>query len=316
MKIKIKMNKQTYKEIQTLMKNIKELNNGKEIGGWLLGEWKHTEEESKLNLTKFIIPKQEVSGADVEISTESMMDTLEEIGIENGKKIKAHWHIHPFSVGKTNWSGGDEEKIRSFMEPEKEREIFVFLLSSLDEIKARVEINYTVKTSFLKEKKIRQTFDNIQIENEKEEEKKIYEQLQKRINEKITEKKSKTIHDYDNEYYNKYYKKNNYNTYPIKTQKKKEEKEYYIYKEKNKVILIMSNELEKYMIIEKEKYKSIDEPTTIAKIGQGYMKWTFNEKNAKKAKKREKELQQEIEWHLQEMKEQQTIQTNKKIIIT
>ena len=125
------------------MHNIKTLNEGKEIGGWLTGNIELKEKTIIVTLEEFIIPKQTVTGTEVDISPESMIETIKEIG-EKTNNIKAHWHIHPFGKGKTNWSQTDEEKIKEFTKPEQ-REIFIFLLSSEDWMKARIIINTQIK---------------------------------------------------------------------------------------------------------------------------------------------------------------------------
>ena len=207
----------TYDEIMTLMYNIKELNAGKEIAGFLTGKWensimdKDNNIDIKLILDNFIIPKQKASGAEVEISEEGMIDTLKQIGVENGNNIKAHWHIHPFAPGLTSWSSVDDDKVRDFMSMEKGRKIFVFLLSSRSQIKARVIINYIARHPITKMKYIiNKDIDNIEVKRENE----LYNEYKEILKTKIDEKVDKSVHltcskkyPYTNPYTNPY----NYN---------------------------------------------------------------------------------------------------------
>lgn len=187
MNFNIIMKDEVYDEIHTLMNNIKTLNAGEEIGAWLTGEWTHTETESTLKLDKFVIPEQEVSKTEVDISPESMIDTIKELGSEESNRIKAHWHIHPFGKGVTNWSSIDESKIGDFMSPEKQREIFVFLLSSEDRVKARVEVRIKGKLSFKQEEFVfSETYDNLPVTKESNLGDNAYlERLKERIKEKV-----------------------------------------------------------------------------------------------------------------------------------
>lgn len=134
----IRMTDRVWKKVHLLMHKVKELNSNNEIGGWMTGEWNVIEGVPTLLIDDFTIPKQTVSGAEVEIT--DMADTLKNKGPEYCNRIRAHWHIHPFGTGDTTWSGTDEGKIADYMDPVKDRKIFVFLLSSYDMIKARVEL--------------------------------------------------------------------------------------------------------------------------------------------------------------------------------
>jgi hypothetical protein len=184
MDFEIKMKDEVYDEIYTLMDNIEELNKGKEIAGWLLGDWKTEDDKLVLELDEFIIPSQEVSGVEVDIDENSMIDTIKEYGPEKCNRIKAHWHIHPFGKGSTTWSGTDETKIKKFMEPEKDRELFVFLLSSEDEIKARVEVN--VKATILGNQHIvRESYDDLDVIVESKTNSTIFNKLKNRIKDKV-----------------------------------------------------------------------------------------------------------------------------------
>lgn len=193
MEFKIQMKREVHDEIFTLMRNIKDINGGDEIGGWVLGDWHVDGNTATLILDEFVIPKQEVSKTEVDISPTSMTDTLKELGPERCNRIKAHWHIHPFGTGKTNWSGIDEDKIKDFMEPQTGREIFVFLLSSEDWMKARVELN--MKTTLLgKEVNVKRTIDDLEVETEKTtSELSLFEKLKLRVEEKV----SKHVYKYN-----------------------------------------------------------------------------------------------------------------------
>ena len=67
-KFDIVMKDKAYDQLFCLMENIKAVNEGDEIGAWLTGEWTSEEDGTiKLLVDKFIIPKQEVSGAAVDM---------------------------------------------------------------------------------------------------------------------------------------------------------------------------------------------------------------------------------------------------------
>lgn len=189
MEYKVVMKNSVYDMVQELMRNIETLNKGNEVGGWLTGEWTFEGETATLLLDKFIIPKQTVSGSEVDISPESMADMLKEFGPEECNRLKAHWHIHPFGKGKTNWSSIDEDKIKDWMAPEKGREIFVFLLSSEDTIKARVLLNCETRLKrFDKTFNYRADKDDIEVLREEATMPKYLDELKARIDEKVSEK--------------------------------------------------------------------------------------------------------------------------------
>lgn len=224
MKFSITMKKNVHDEILTLMQNISELNNGDEIGGWLLGDWVDKGDEMELVCDEFYIPKQEVSAAEVDISPESIIETIKDIGIDKSNRIKAHWHIHPFAQDTTNWSGTDETKIKDFMSPEKQREIFVFLLSSKTQLKARVELNYTA-TLLGKKFAIPQSIDGLPVTSEKNiDEINIFNRLKEMIASKITRPVNKTL------------------TYYVNGGSKKEDERFEVDIRKEVVILTMTEE--------------------------------------------------------------------------
>ena len=183
------MKDRVWEQVHTLMSNIKKLNEGDEIGGWLLGDWTPNakDDKSTLVLDEFVIPKQKVSGVEVDMSPESMADILKELGPEKCNRIKAHWHIHPWA-GKTDWSGTDEEKIRDFMDPTKARGLFVFLLSSTDTLKGRVELVFKGSNTFLGEVNLKQSFDDLEIGHEGSNNLAILSELEARIKEKVERK--------------------------------------------------------------------------------------------------------------------------------
>lgn len=209
MKFNVIMSDIVYDEINTLMNNIDDINKGKEIGAWLFGEWEINGDECCLFIDDYVIPEQEVSKTEVDISPESMTSTIKELGFEKCNKIIGHWHIHPFGKGSTNWSCTDEEKIKDFMSPDKQREIFAFLLSSEDEIKARIEINLKGKVSFIdKEINIRKSFDNLDVNRETSEDNtKIIEKLKERVKSKVKETSLITTNFKSNNFKNEPYSK-------------------------------------------------------------------------------------------------------------
>ena len=183
---KIIMKPEVYERIMCLSNNIKLINEGDEIGAWFMGEWQVTKDKATLLLDKFHIPKQKVTGAEVDISPESMIDTIKELGNGACNRIKAHWHIHPFGTGSTSWSGIDETKIKDFMEPAKGRRIFVFLLSSIDQIKARVVINYECMSPFGEEKAyLTQSVDDVSVECEGHVKADLIAELKKEVEAKV-----------------------------------------------------------------------------------------------------------------------------------
>ena len=192
MEIKVVMNKNVKQEIDTLTHNIEKLNNDNEIMGWLLGDWATKDNDLVLTLDEFIIPNQEVSGAEVEIDESSMINMINELGLEKCSRIKAHWHIHPFAKDKTDWSCIDDAKISDFARADKGRDIFCFLLSSKNEIKARVIIN----SSFKMANRIihfKNDYNNINVLSEDDTNAEIYLKLANRIKEKCVKKTYSSI---------------------------------------------------------------------------------------------------------------------------
>ena len=275
------MNKKPYQKIMTLMHNIKTLNEGKEIGGWLTGNIELKEKTIIVTLEEFIIPKQTVTGTEVDISPESMIDTIKTIGIENSNKIKAHWHIHPFGKGKTNWSSTDEEKIKNFTQPEKEREIFIFLLSSEDWMKARIEINAKITL-------LGQTYtyhvseDDLEVSVEEPETNTILEELQREIKEKVEVKTYKSEYKEWKNWRDNTYSKT-YNT--TKKALKKDNKLYIVNQQKNAIHIKINatyyNYLDGYGEIEdlKTHAQTITEINDIVSIKM----WAKDKNDAKEA---------------------------------
>lgn len=198
MNFEIVIKDEEYDRLFCLMNNIDEINEGDEIGAWLIGDWSVKEDQTlKLKIEKFIIPKQKVSRTEVDISPESMIDTIREIGCEQSNRIKGHWHIHPFASGTTDWSSIDEAKITDFMSPDKNRQIFAWLLSSKTELKARIEIVTEYNLPILKQKfKSRQTFDNLEVTRENGEEENHYlAELKETISTKV-ERNTPSVKEY------------------------------------------------------------------------------------------------------------------------
>lgn len=145
MEFKIVLKDEVYDTVETLMHHNSELNDGNEIGAWLCGEWTTEGSNHTLLLDRLIIPKQKVSKTEVDINPEHLIEMINEYGIQVTNRIKSHWHIHPFGNGTPSWSGGDVQKFNEWMNPDTNREVFVFLLSSFDTMKARVELNLRTK---------------------------------------------------------------------------------------------------------------------------------------------------------------------------
>jgi len=186
MEFKIKFEKNLYKKLKILMQNIDSINNGDEIAAWFLGDWKEQSNYMLLYLDEMVIPKQTISGTSVDIDESDMIDTIKELGYEKCSRIKAHWHIHPFSRYKPSWSGTDDKKIEDFMDFKKDRDIFVFLLSGKDDIVARIIVNMKAKVKpFNKTISVQQEFEDVEILNEVEKDKTIIESLKKEIKSKV-----------------------------------------------------------------------------------------------------------------------------------
>jgi len=182
MEYEIIMNKESLNTIQCLMSNIDSLVKGYEIGAWLLGKWDFSGEKLTLNIDKVHLPKQKISRAEVNIEMDSIRDMIQELGVEESNRLVGHWHIHPFNKGTTNWSSIDETKISAFM---KDRELFCFLLSSLDQLKGRVEARIKTHSKLLNQEiVITESMDNLPIITEKDNT--LVESLRARIEEKVT----------------------------------------------------------------------------------------------------------------------------------
>ena len=192
MKFKITMKEKLYDKMFYLMNHIDELNNGKEIACWLTGDWKEEDDVYHLILDEMHIPEQTVSGAEIDVSEAELVNLVKRIGIKKANRIKAHWHIHPFGKGNTNWSATDEEHISSWTDVKKGREVFCFLLSSTNQIKGRVEVN-VVREFMGKKEQVRYSFDNITVEKENKNTKSYKTELEKDIKEFVTEKEYKYV---------------------------------------------------------------------------------------------------------------------------
>lgn len=165
MEFKIVLKDDVYDQIETIMHYTKELVDGNEIGAWLCGEWNTEGNLHTLLLDRLIIPKQKVSKTEVDINPEHLIDMINEFGIAVTNRVKAHWHEHPFGDGMPSWSGGDVQKFNEWMNPDTNREIFVFLLSSFDTMKARVELN--LRTQFRGQTIIfKKSIDDLQVHRE------------------------------------------------------------------------------------------------------------------------------------------------------
>lgn len=224
MKYEIRLKQDVMRKMKLIMKHVKEINNDNEIGAWLTGEWKIVEKSTDkkevnekvgvLILDEMIIPKQKVHRTEVDIGPETMIDLIQKRGVEVTNRIKAHWHIHPFGTGKTDWSSIDEEKISSFMDPEKQRKVFVFLLSSYDWMKARVEMNVSMKNPVSgSEENVKVKYDDIDVLDEQEAmmDEKMLEEIKAEIKENVEEsvvyrtkyKSSYKVYDSDDEFKSK-----------------------------------------------------------------------------------------------------------------
>tara|TARA_Y100000310_G_scaffold341019_1_gene438796 strand:+ start:5206 stop:6138 length:933 start_codon:yes stop_codon:yes gene_type:complete len=284
MEFEIVLKDEVYDEVYTLMRNIKTLNDGDEIGGWFLGDWKFTNEKAELLLDEFIIPKQEVSGAEVNIEEDSMLDTIKEIGTDKCNRIKAHWHIHPFGNGDTNWSSTDEEKIRDFMNPEKEREIFVFLLSSEDRMKARVELNIrgTIKKQTIC---VRKSLDNLDVRKDSRELVSPYfEKLKKRIEEKVERRAYSTV-------YNAHQWKDTTGTDITDSMF---EPQFTVNINRDGVYVVMYDDFAEYITCHDLASEELKTPTNIKEKPNGKVSWFFEVKQKKNRKAVKKMLSEEL----------------------
>lgn len=274
MEYTIVLTQTVYEQIHTLMFNNDKLNEGSEIGGWLLGDWRITDKNATLLLDTFIIPKQTVTKVEVDIGPESMIDTIKEIGPEASNRIKAHWHIHPFGKGPTDWSGIDEQKITDFMDPTKQRNIFVFLLSSEDQLKARVECICTKKNLFTGEIIYeRGTLNNLPVYSQNNIANTThFDYLEKRIKEKVEQRKYVAPVIKDNSFYmqDDYYTKSLYDysgigdyqgTIVNVKEKQTTKSEYYdMYKNGDRVIVNIYNPFAEFVNMQAGAGNLLDNP--------------------------------------------------------
>jgi len=139
-------------------------NYDKEIAGWITG----TIDGESIVLEDLLIPEQEADTGGIEINGKAVIKLRKEYG-KKCEKIIGEWHSH-HSMG-AFWSVTDEEFIKQFSEP---REICIFIVSSKDEHKIRVEIK----------KPFRISIDDLDYKVETDD--KLAKQLQKEIDKKIT----------------------------------------------------------------------------------------------------------------------------------
>jgi len=183
---KVKFKDGVYKKLKFLMANIGELNGGKELALWFTGKWVEIEDGFMLIVDGWFFPEQSASTGEVEIDENDMISLIREYGHDKIETVKAHWHIHPFSNYKPNWSNTDDNKIEDFMHPEKDRDLFVFILSSKGEIVAKVVANLTANIKpFNKKVKFQKMYDDVEIVNETKMDKKLFKVLKSEIKKKV-----------------------------------------------------------------------------------------------------------------------------------
>lgn len=288
MQIRIILKNDVYDEIFALMQHIKDLNDDKEIAGWLLGGWSRENDKLVLRCDEFIIPKQEVSGSDVDINPDGMIDMIKEIGFEKSNRIVAHWHIHPFGNGNTDWSGTDETKIKDFMEPIKGREIFCFLLSSYNQIKGRVEFNLDgnlskVNASF----PIRYSEDDLEVERDTPlPTSPFIDKLKKRIEEKVTQKTySTTVYSSDDkDEWKKHFAHGQRNKDYVQQEFVQQNLFEISLKKKDRIVLILENAFAEFMQGMNWGH-GIEDPDETRITKKGRQIWTYYAKDKKTRKK-------------------------------
>ena len=139
----------------------------KEIGGWIIGEYK----DDGIYLNDLLIPEQEVSSASVDINAGSSGKLVKEFK-EKCTKIIGHWHSH-CKMG-CFWSYTDENNMEEIMKPRKR---FLFIVSSKGEHKIRLELKEPFRISV----------DDMQYELQSKEYDKIRKKLEKEISKKVIE---------------------------------------------------------------------------------------------------------------------------------
>lgn len=139
-------------------------NYDKEIAGWITG----TIEGNSIILEDLLIPEQEADSGGVDMTGKQLVKLRKEYG-KKCESIIGEWHSHS-SMG-SFWSSTDEEFIKQFSEP---REICIFIVSSKETHKIRVEIRKPFTISL----------DD--LEYEVEEDDKLAKKLQKELDKKVT----------------------------------------------------------------------------------------------------------------------------------
>lgn len=283
MMFKIVLENDVYDEIMVLMKNIDNINDGNEIGGWLTGKWSKESDEIVLTCDKFIIPEQEVSGAEVDMAPENLVSLVKSNGTSVANNIKCHWHIHPFTEKDAEWSGVDEDKIKSFMDPIKKRDIFVFILSSKTDMKARIELNVESYIGSLGVKfNTRKSVDNVQVsrKNSYVNETEIKKKLENEIKKKVKMHKSNIL-----SYTSETYDANKQESVSIYTP-------YKVYKSKKKVIVKMFPNF--YDYVKDKMSHELSSPNTET-LGKKCCTYEFHIKNKNMVKKCVKLFNDELE---------------------
>lgn len=154
-----------------------------EIAGWLTGKYN----KDGIFLNDILIPKQEVTGASVDINTNGCVELVKEFK-EKCKDIIGYMHSH--AGMSTFWSTVDDENIKNIMEP---RKFFVFIVSSRGEHLVRLEVREPFKISV----------DNIGYIVHSKENEKLKNEIDKEIEKKVVKKVTSVVNIYRNNEFQK-----------------------------------------------------------------------------------------------------------------
>jgi len=185
------LKKDVHKTIEWMTKNY-----DKEIGAFGIGEIKNNE----IVIEKLVFTKQTVNCVHVNILAEDWGEIVKELSVEELGKIIFYWHKHPNNC--TSSSQGDEDETYDVLMDEKtDRQLMVFMVTSLDSGKMSYETRIEIR------KPIRATIEG-RVYTEED---KSYEELCKKIiDEKVKKeepKKEITVYDYSNKFSSDYGKR-------------------------------------------------------------------------------------------------------------
>jgi len=193
----------------------------KELGGLLLGK---TTEEGIL-IESIIFPKQTVTGGSVDMDAKDLVEARKQFAKDWGRII-GYWHSHN-TLG-AFWSAGDEQEHIRLMG--KERDFCVFIVSSKDKHRVRLDVN----------KPFKMTLDNLPLYIISKDRDKLKDAVLKEIKQCIIPEKPQVV--YSNDSWKRTFNVNN----------NKKEVQFYFNEQKHNISVINLTQEQVSKILEKD----------------------------------------------------------------